>query len=406
MRLSTGVTSSWLLRTSALIAMGLCAISGGAFAHEITSLGYLADAAHKSQVDADHLVPPLKLKWSRDLGVYASYPIVKDGLVFITAGDATVCNNVTELMALDLKTGDTVWQHDISSLYCWSNAAYTDGHLAVITTNGQISGFSADRTGQQLWSTQLPVQYLFYTPPTGYKGQIFVGGGGYSGTVYAVDAANGNLNWMANIEGDGASPPAIGDGGVYVSYPCQSYKFDILTGEQKWRYQNGCEGGGGAPPIYLKHRVYTNDGFSNFVVLDSRTGLPIGHRPADQPSAVWTDSNGKDFLMVVLDGTLRCLSLPKGQLQWTFSAGADNYVSSAPLVIGNTVAIASFNDIHHNGAIFMLDAATGNELWSGDLYTGFEQPYAGPINGLGAGRDTLLVPSGYLISAYVSKHRH
>lgn len=75
---------------------------------------------------------PLKRAWSRNLGGQVSYPIIANGMVFVTVGN-TANNPSSELYALDLSTGKIVWQKLIGGPFSWSNATYENGRVFVIS---------------------------------------------------------------------------------------------------------------------------------------------------------------------------------------------------------------------------------------------------------------------------------
>jgi fibronectin type III domain protein len=91
------------------------------------SVTFQNNTVHDGYDPASPLVPPLTLKWSRDLSgsrvTSISYPLIAHGLVFVTtAGQAN------KLMALNEHTGTTVWSANIGGTYGFVNAAYdSDG---------------------------------------------------------------------------------------------------------------------------------------------------------------------------------------------------------------------------------------------------------------------------------------
>src|ERR1700730_16803670 len=46
--------------------------------------------------------------------------------------------------------------------------------------------------------------------------------------------------------------------GVFVSYPCQVYEFDIVTGALRWNYNGGCDGGGGVTTALYDQVLFTS----------------------------------------------------------------------------------------------------------------------------------------------------
>jgi outer membrane protein assembly factor BamB len=133
---------------------------------------YQINPAHDGSIKFKKgFTPPLRRKWVRDLGGKVSYPVIANDMVFVTVrvGD----HDGTRVVALDLKTGDTVWEKPIPSTISWSNAAYDDGRLFVINFDGLLRAFDA-KVGSLVWSTQLTGQYDFRTAPIAHNGQVFL----------------------------------------------------------------------------------------------------------------------------------------------------------------------------------------------------------------------------------------
>jgi outer membrane protein assembly factor BamB len=70
-------------------------------------------------------------------------------------------------------------------------------------------------------------------------------------------------------------------------------------------------------------------------------------------------------------------------------------VKHAAVVINDVVAVGSAS-----GELYVIDAASGAQVWATDVGSPIEQK-RGPVIGLGAGQDTLVVPASTLLAAYV-----
>ncbi len=362
--------------------------------HNQHAVAYQINAAHSGRMSLPYgmkLVPPLVLEWSRNLGGPVSYPLIADGLVFVTVGNTGSYG--TEFYALKLSTGDIVYQKPISGTYYWSNAAYDHKRVFVVNFDGELQAFAA-ATGDPAWSVQLPGQWAFSSPPTARGGQVFVGGAGDGGTLYAVDEASGNVNWSALVLNGDNSSPALGDQGVYVSYPCQAYKFNPSSGTLLWNYNGGCEGGGGKTPVYHQDRLYVRDldGGSN-AILDAASGAELEGFGA-VPAPAFLGNYG----FFLANGTLYGIALDTGNALWSFAG--DGELTTAPIVFGKAVFVGS-----GRGRLYMLDRRTGGIEWMTNVGAPIpapdEQNASQPLTGLGAGEGRLIVPAGSSISAYV-----
>jgi outer membrane protein assembly factor BamB len=377
----------------AVIALLGCA-GQGAQAAASNSVAYQIDAAHDGAITfAQGFHAPLKRAWIRDLGGPVSYPLIAENMVFVTVGDGADFNS--RLFAIDLNTGETIWEKLINGLYGWSNAAFDAGRIFVINDLGALQAFSANRSGKALWNRELDFQGYFSAPPTAQGGQLYIGGNDHGGTLWSIAEKNGATTWAASVMNGDDSSPALGSGGVYVAYPCQYYKFDLATGHTIWNTSTGCEGGGGATPVYFDNRVFVRDTASGNVVLNSFTGGIMGPLRADAAPAFWTSAGGEHLELALYGGRLNAVDLDSGAVVWTF--GGIGKLSISPIVVNDVVVIGS-----EKGKLYVLDAASGSTLWSDKVGAPIKQSGA-PITGLGAGLDTLVVPASNLLAAYVQE---
>jgi outer membrane protein assembly factor BamB len=356
------------------------------------------DLAVTYQIGVDHsgvqtdaaLMPPFAQRWVATLPSPASYPLIAAGKVFVTA----TASSGTTLYALDQTTGSVSWSQSIPGTYPFSAAAYDNGQVFVVNSDGLLEAFSA-ATGAFAWSNKLPVQYMFTSPPTAASGVVYVGGAGSGGTLYAVDEVTGGLISTASVENGDHSSPALANGNVFVSYACnQAYGFGQSTLSPVWHYSGPCEGGGGATVVYAAGRIYTRD-FNGNLVLDASTGALLGN---------WTPAN-TTALAPAVDGSnvywtntgTHTLSGPT----WNFTG--DSQLDTAPIVLatpgGKYVVVGS-----SAGRLYAIDATSGSLVWSTTV-----APIAQPdehnafqLTGLGAGQGLLVVPAGNTVTAFAA----
>jgi outer membrane protein assembly factor BamB len=381
------IMKSWFC-AAALIAFG--ANSSLALAGTSASVGYQIDAAHDGQAAfKTGFTTPLTQKWNVNLGGPVSYPVVAKGMVFVTVGNTT--DYGTQLFALDLNTGKTVWQKSISGTYYWSNLAYDGGSLFLVNEDGDLQAFKADKTGKFLWGGQLPNQYSFETPPNAVGGQVFLTGAGDGVTLYAVDEKTGAVNWSQGGPA-GDSSPSVARGSVFVTYPCNYYSYNIQSGALQWSVGTGCDGGGGANPSYFDKRLFVQDWVTGDVVLNAKTGKEKGPFAGSNPAAFWTSGSGADLGYVINDGSLQAFSVKTSNISWSFAG--DGQLAGSPIVINDSVVIGS-----GSGMLYVLDAQSGAQLWSANVGAGIGAS-SGPTTGFGVGGGMLLVPAGDQLSAW------
>jgi hypothetical protein len=139
----------------AAFTLALAAATGflrDATAATIDAVAYHITVAHNgAQVDSS-LAPPFVRRWQIALPGLVSYPLVAEGLVFVTAGGNDTGPDST-LYALDQATGDIVWSRQLAQpppvVYPWANAAYDGGRVFAVGTAGLLAAYDA-RTGEPL----------------------------------------------------------------------------------------------------------------------------------------------------------------------------------------------------------------------------------------------------------------
>ncbi len=359
------------------------------------AVAYQINPAHTGAAQLPSLVAPLVQKWAFSPGGALSYPIVAQGRVFVSVADP---NFGTRLYALDENTGQVSWgPTELGGTYWWSASAFDAGQLFVVNYSGLLRAFDA-QGGTLLWSTQLPGQSSFTSPPTALQGTVFVGGAGSGGTLYAVSEMNGAVLWTAAVLNGDASSPALSDDGVFVSYTCPNvYKFDRSLATALWHFgPSGCSGGGGRTPVYYQGRLYVRDATSkpSGSVLDSQTGALVGSYSAGPAPAV---AGSQRYALT--GQTLSAVDLQTGATVWTF--GGDGTLSSAPIVVNQQVYVGATS-----GNLYALDANTGRIVWTTAVGSGIpapdEQNVSQPLTGLNAGDGLLVVPAGNLLVAYAA----
>ena len=340
------------------------------------AVAYQINPAHSGSITLKDFTTPLTKLWSVNLGTSLSYALVVENLVIVNGA-----NDVT--YALALASGTTKWSKTSGSSLV--GLAYDNRSIFLVTGGGLMSRLSA-KSGAQVWSVQLPDQYAFSSAPIAMDDQVFTGGAGDGGTLYAVSESSGAVQWTQSVQNGDNSSPAYGDHGIYVSYPCQYYKFNPSSGSQDWNYNGGCEGGGGNTPAYFGGNVYVQDWTSGNYVLNAATGAVTGTFGADNgltPAFYGTTKKGYGFSLS--QGTLYGWKTSTDTNIWTFTG--DGQLSTAAIVINDMVVEGS-----QSGEVYALDAKSGQEMWSANSGAG--------VTSLSAGQNTLIVVSGNIVTAY------
>ena len=358
------------------------------------ALGFQITPDHAGFISMPGFQPPLQVKWTVNFAGTASYPIITGGKVFAVDGGSG--STPSTLYALDATTGATLWSQPVPAGYGgWVGFAYEHGGLFGVVNftpgfqSGAMFAFSAD-DGHQVWSTELPGQYLFTSAPTARNGMVYTGGAGSGGTVYGVKERNGQVVWTASVENGDSSAPAVTDNGVYVSYACpQTYRFDPKTGGQIWHFEGGCEGGGGESAAVYHGLVFVRDTFDFYptdgIALSVSDGSLVGGF-----SSIYSPAFSGGYGVMTEGLTLSVVKVANGKTIWTAEPSTGNYACSpiivndviyAPTTAGNLEAYAGKTGKRVDSV------ALGQTVSCGEYFNV-------PLEGMSAGGGLLVVAAG------------
>ena len=375
----------------AVVALGFAVPAVTSAESSDQAVAYQIDAGHDGYQSGDPITAPLSQIWSITLPGLVSYPLIANGVVYVTEGGGGITSYGTTLYAIEQATGATLWSHALGGVYYWSGIAYDDGRVFALNQNGTLTAFDGT-TGAIDWSRPLPGQYDFTSAPTAVNGYVYTGGAGTGGTLYAVSEATGNLAWTASVENGDDSSPAVDANGVYVTYTGpQDYAFNPRTGAPLWHYDSGSEGGGGKTPVLADGDVFSRTINNNDLILSATTGTSVGSFGSPFAPAV-----GGGFAYMASGGAVDAVGgSGLGSPAWTFNG--DTELDTAPLVVGRLVFEGS-----SNGNVYAINASTGVSEWSANAGMAILAPdgSSGPPTGLAAGEGTLIVPAGNTLVAY------
>lgn len=384
-------------RGAVLALLAVCGgfgVHGAAGAGKEEAVAYQIDVAHSGSATLKKFKTPLKFKWNVYLGGPVSYPLIAEGMVFVT----TPQKNSTRLVALDLKTGAIVWQTPIGGANnSWSGAAYDKGTVFVVDLQGAVEAFNA-KTGKVKWGEQILTEYTFTAPPIAVDGRLFVSGYGDSGMIYAFDEKHGGMLWATGTNGGPFSSPALGDGSLYLAYDCDVYDVAPDSGSVVWHYTYGCFGGSGKTPVYASGRLYARDQINPDTIFNGADGTILGTYTASVPPMFFKGAGGNSLEAVLDNSTLTVLDPDTGAVTWHFTG--DGGLTIAPIAInGHVIAGSGY------GMLYVLDGDTGAVEWSTNVGSAILAPNEfeqNPLVGLGAGDGMLVVPADGNLVAYAT----
>jgi outer membrane protein assembly factor BamB len=196
-------------------------------------------------------------KWEDEFG-NGSSPVIHGDLAILWCGPNRKGGR-NFLLAVNKRTGETVWEHD-ESFGSWStplivNVASRDQLIlgqsrdmksAPETQYGYLKGFDP-KDGKELWKCQ-GLSSFVYTSAL-YSDGVAVGMAGFNGSAMAVKlGGNGDITrdrlWLHKVNTQRVGSGVIVGGHVYmVNENATPHCYDLKTGEDLWKGKPRLQGG-------------------------------------------------------------------------------------------------------------------------------------------------------------------
>jgi outer membrane protein assembly factor BamB len=293
---------------------------------------------HTGVYDATGVAKFSQVKWKfHTAGQVISSPAVSGGVVFVGSTDGN-------LYAIDRESGALTWKFETKNRITSSPAvsdslvyfgAYDGIFYAVDAASGQLKWkfqtggerrFSAKHIhGAQPAAETMPDPWDCYlSSPVVWHGAVYFGSG--DGSVYALNAASGALNWKFKTGDVVHASPAIADGTLFIgSWDSYFYALDAARGKEKWRFKTGDD-----PNIHNQVGIQ-----SSAAVVDGM--VYFGCR----------------------DSNLYALDAATGKKKWAFPTNG-SWVIASPAVKDGKVYFATSD----SGLFYELDAKSGVAIFS------------------------------------------
>ncbi|WP_254272390.1 PQQ-binding-like beta-propeller repeat protein [Haloarcula marina] len=236
------------------------------------------------------------------------------------------------------------------------------GDLVVADDTGRIRAVSTD--GEVQWATTIT------QAGRGSHGTAAIANetayiGTYDGVLSAVDVETGQRRWRTDLGDAIGASPTYYNGVLYVAVehaaPSGSVAaVDAATGSVQWRDTR---------PTNHPHSTVALDRENGHLLFGSNDGHVYAWTFPELERS-WTYDTGGDVKapIAVADGlavvpswagTVTALHVADGSMEWEFEADAD--LMCAPAVDGGTVYVGS-----HDDNVYAIDLATGEEQWRFD----------------------------------------
>ncbi len=250
------------------------------------------------------------------------------------------------LVALDAKTGETVW-HAIASGELLSLPTVSEDSVAVHTSDGNFESFSIE-DGSKLWTheMQLPNLTLRGTGSAAYdSGGFFLGTA--DGKISVIVKNNGQVAWeqavftptggneftrMADVD---MTPLILGDNLYAVSYNGNLVSMELRTGRVVWTRKYSSFNELAAAGVGL----YVVDDHSRIYSVDRRNGLELWsnttltNRGLTSPAVI-----GSYIVVGDFEGYLHFIDRSTGEVAGRVEVDSDGLFSQ-PVVAGDKVYV-------------------------------------------------------------------
>lgn len=201
-----------------------------------------------------------KRLWARNLGVPdnhyghgSSLIIYKDKLLI-----QYDTNRAGKLLALDTKSGNTVWETPRSSKISWSSPILVNTGSrteVILTTNPNVNGYDPE-TGKELWSIACLSGEV--GPSAGYADGMVFAANEYAKLVGIKIGTTPEILWEADEYLPEVSSPLAINGMVYIATTYGVFAcLDAKTGEKLWEQEYGDSFY--SSPVYADGKVYITD---------------------------------------------------------------------------------------------------------------------------------------------------
>lgn len=273
-------------------------------------------------------------------------------LVFIT----TIGNEAGgSILALDIKTGDTIWSFSVNSSI-HSSSVVANGTIFFGTDSGTIYAVDAYR-GLITWTCQISTASIV-SSPTVVDGIIFIGS--TDGRIYALNQTSGAPIWDFPTNGPINSSPAVFNGKVFCgSDDGRIYAINETLGTMIWYFETSSSIV--STPAVVDGMVFVGSTDDILYALDESSGLPIWDFHTGGPilSSPAVDSTKSIVVIGSEDGFVYALSETNGLPLWSFNTGSTIGTSSPAVSSDGLIYIGAAN-----GNIYCINETNGGEIWS------------------------------------------
>ncbi len=311
-----------------------------------------------------------RLLWNYTSTLIASCgysPIISNGILYEFVGYS---QNSTSLCALNVSTGDKIWNYTFADTCSWS-PAIEGGILYTGCYDHYVYAIDASE-GSLIWSYNMAPtasNLLLCSSPTISNGVVYIGYGEIfaDGALLAINASTGSKIWNYTVSSQVLTVPAVADGIVYAgtfdimgSDDCSVFAVNATTGALLWTSKDPNQAYTSSPTVangvvYIgsmgqysaPNKVYALDAQTGELVWSQEVAGKANSSPAVANNAVFIGAE---------NGSIYAFDALTGSQIWSYKTG--NSILSSPAISNGAVCIGS-----EDGFLYAFDATTGVNIW-------------------------------------------
>ncbi len=322
--------------------------------------------------DIDRPTAPNPL-WTTSLKdtVVTSVAVVGERLFMAVQASSKTAQH-SELLALDLQTGDEEWRHHfeyalISGIQPSFSPA-TKQNVAIVASrssdllHGRGDLLVFDLFGRAIWQSQADGKS--YSAPAKHGLDVLALAGDSTLVVVCTEPERDSVKRIPLPVNTSLSAPAVQDDIAYI--PCRGPELaavDLdLEGSVRWQFrsEDGSHAWLDITPNLMADKLFTVSRAGIVYCLQSLTGELVWQADIGNGRALSPPVSAGGFVFVGTRRGLVALDVQNGQVSWSLETTRP--VSAAPLIVNDTVYAACED---HN--LYALDLETGRLDWQHEM---------------------------------------
>lgn len=307
-----------------------------------------------------------EVAWQSEEGGFLTEPVIVDGTVY--AG-----TNGEDVVALNADSGDEEWSANLRgerTTAAVEGIAVGDGKIypATAASSVGVTAFTMEE-GEEEWT----YEGVFTAAPAFQDGLVYAGN--ESGELVAIDASNGDEEWVYETAAGIKSSVTLHEGTIYVtSADGTLHAVDAGSGDEEWTAavtSGEYDLLGRAAPAVADGQVFVVLSGA-LIALDSEDGTELWQKAKEeqyQPYEFHADSSPSVIDGVVYAGEdesfIIGLDAASGEHAWEGQLGSRVTVPNSPAVTDERLYAGS-----ESAQVGAFDRETGDRIWRLELEDG------------------------------------